>query len=190
MRKLIVILWMFFSYCTAILGQDIRISEASYCVMEQEHEIRKIQSSCYTIHNNDTSRMVLFFIEDDNTTMSHSDILKRKVFRRYGDFSLSMLECDPNIIIEDTCYIVPELFVKILNPCESFNIIVEQKTSQAKSFIKEIPKHLLICKETDFKDSQIGLCRFLSSLKEWNFDYPYSYIVIDVDVLHSFVQNK
>ena len=181
---------MFFSLCDAISGQDIKMSEARYCVMEQKNEIRKIQSSCYTIQNNDTSRMVLFFVEENNTTKSHLDLLKRKVFRRYGDFSLSMLEWEPNMMMEDTCFIVPELFVKILNPCESFNIIVGQKTTHTKTFVNEIPKHLLICKETDFEDSQIGLYRFLSSLKEWNFDYPYSYIVIDADVLYSFVQNK
>ena len=106
MRNLIVIFIFSFLVCNTISSQEIVKSESNYCFMEMNGNSCNVQSCSYTIHNNDTTRMVLLFIEDDNTSRPHFELLKRKMIHRYGDFSLSMFEWEANMDIEHGCMVI------------------------------------------------------------------------------------
>ena len=113
--------------CNTISSQEIVKSEINYCFMEMNGNSRSVQSCSYTIHNNNTTRMVLLFIEDDNTSRPHIELLKRKMLHRYGDFSLSMLEWEANMDVEHGCMVIPELFVKIIPPMNHLAFFIAQK---------------------------------------------------------------
>lgn len=60
------------------------------------------------------------------------------------------------MVIEDSCAIIPELFVKCLLPKETFEIIMLFNSSDREKTNVDITKHLLICEERVFSDSLIG----------------------------------
>lgn len=166
-------------YFIPVFSQDIKSTKAQYCIQEKNGTLRNIHTCYYTIQNNDTSCIFLFFIEEENTSASPIDLLKRKLLRRYGDFSLSMLEWEANMYLDDMCYTVPELFVKRIEHGDSFDIITYSSNEQEEMITKGLLKHILICKETDFSNLRIGLSNFVNCLQEYRFEYPYSYIILD-----------
>ena len=101
-----------------------------------------------------------------------------------------MLEWEANMYIETPYYVVPELFVKCIEPGESFNIIAFYEDGQNEMAVNELDKHILICRDVDFLDSQIKLPFFLNRLQEYDFEYPYSFVVLDSRSIHSFIQSK
>lgn len=69
-------------------------------------------SFLYIIQNQTEQNLVVFFIEENNDTLPNVKLLRRKLLRRYGDFSLSMIEWEANMYIENSTTVIPELFVK------------------------------------------------------------------------------
>ena len=189
MKLFISIIGLIFFFCNSVFGQEIKLTETRYCTQERDGALQFVQTTNYTIQNSDTSRIIIFFIEEENTSASQIELLKRKVLRKYNDFSLSMLEWEANMDIDDICHIVPELFVKCLEPGESFAFITYSSNEQ-EEVAKELPKHILICKDIDFSNLSIGLPNFVKCLKDYKFEYPYSYIVLDENPIKKLVQGK
>ena len=182
MRSVITILSLCF-LCNASWGQSITKSIANYCIFGDCNN-RCVYTSRYLISNDNHNQIILFFTEEEISKNDTIQQLRRKVLRPYGDFHLALLEWD-DIIIDDTCSLVPELFVKVLNPNETFEIIVISDSEEPNV---DLCKHILVCNETNL--SQIGLSRFVHYLDDYNFYYKYSYIVISESVLRTFISKN
>ena len=181
-------LTIFFFYCLSVIGQTINESETKYISILPDGSYGYFLAKKYNIINNDSTLSILLFIEEDNTTLSKIELVKRKLLRRYGDFRLSMLAWEPYMILENGINQVPELFVKILAPEESFDIIFIMTDNSCNSCFDILPKHLLICKEKDLCDKKVGLNNFVSAVNEYNFGFPFSFVVIDSESFSRFVQ--
>jgi len=142
MKNVLILIIIIVFYNSSSFSQEVKITETRYNCLGDDGVHHPFHTYCYSIYNNDSSRIALFFVEDDNTTIPHMKLLERKLYRPYGDFSLSMFELD-HCYVKDPTYYLPEFFVKILYPDESFSIYVYADTSQ-----NEIPvdfsRHLLI----------------------------------------------
>lgn len=181
MKNVITILWLCLLYNVS-WGQKITTSIANYCIYGCDNSCC-IHATRYVISNDNQNQIILFFTEEEVSKNDAIQQLRRKVLRPYGDFQLSMLEWEGNLQIEDACSFIPELFVKTLNPNESFEIIVISD-SNSEEPIFDLCKHILICNESNL--SQIGLSQFIKYLEWYNFGYQYSYIVINESILRTF----
>ncbi len=181
MKSILVVLLMCFSG-NCILGQSVSISSINYCVQNS----CCINATRYLIRNDCLNNILLLLAEEEISKDNIGPQLKRKMLHPYGDFQLSMLEWEANLIMVDTCSFVPELFVKVLNPNDSFEIIAFSN-SHPETHIVDLSKHILICKESDL--ASIGFPKFVYYLNQYNFSYQYSYIVIDESVLRSYFKD-
>ena len=112
------------------------------------------------------------FTEENNDTLSTIKLLKRKLLRRYGDFSFKMIEWEANMTIENSGAFMPELFVKILSPKEELRIVASFANDKEEQIALKVPKHLLICSEKLFSKRYIGMPHFVENLRMYKFDYP------------------
>lgn len=141
----------------------------------------------YIIQNQTEQNLVVFFIEENNDTLPNVKLLRRKLLRRYGDFSLSMIEWEANMDIENSTTVIPELFVKILTPKEKFKIDVPFANGKEKQFASKVPQHLLICSERVFSNSFIEMPHFIENIQRYNFGYSGTKVVIPVSNFMSFI---
>lgn len=183
MKALYILIGLMIFQCEVTFCQTISKSEAIYCISEQCDKMGDIHTCRYTILNNNTSRIIIFFTEDENTSCPFLQLLKRKLCRHYKDFSLSMLVWEANMSIEGYT-LVPELFVKTLNQGESFDIIIELDSLQSESAV-DLQKHLLICTEDDL--SKIHFPKFVYHLNAYKFEYSYPYILIHESSFRRFI---
>ena len=186
MKQLFVLLVVFL-YCSSGFGQRIKESETKYNYHLPDGKTALYQAKKYTVFNNDSTPSILLFVEEDNTTLSKIKLIKRKLMRKYGDFRLSMLAWEPYMILENGLNQVPELFVKIIAPGDSFDIIFILTDNSCNPCFDILPKHLLICKEEDLCDKKVGLNNFVSAVNEYNFGFPFSFVVIDSESFSRFV---
>ena len=129
-------------------------------------------SYIYTIKNKTKHNILVFFTEENNDTLSTIKLLKRKLLRRYGDFSFKMIEWEANMTIENSGAFMPELFVKILSPKEELRIVASFANDKEEQIALKVPKHLLICSEKLFSKRYIGMPHFVENLRMYKFDYP------------------
>ena len=94
------------------------------------------------------------------------------------------------MIIEDSCAIIPELFVKCLLPKETFEIIMHFNSSDRENTNVDITKHLLICDEHMFSDPLIGMLDFVKNLSLFRVDYPYPYVVMNSSIFQAFIYKQ
>ena len=175
-------------YCFSLSGQTIIESETKYNSLLPDGTYSSFLAKKYTVINNDSTLSLLFFVEEDNTTLSKINLIKRKLLRRYGDFRLSMLAWESSMIIENGVNSVPELFVKLISPGESFDIIFILTENTRDTCHGILPKHILLCKEKDLCDITVGLNNFASAIEEYNFGFPSSFVIIDSDSFSRFVR--
>jgi len=170
--------------------QNINPIQARWCIRGEKGEYDETRSCLYYIQNNTSAKLLVFFIEENNDSLPPVQLLRRKLLRRYGDFSLSMLEWESNMIIEDSCAIIPELFVKCLLPKETFEIIMLFDSSCGEKTNVDITKHLLICDEHMFSDSLIGMPNLVRNLSLFRVDYPYPYVIMNSSVFQTFIYRQ
>lgn len=187
MIKNTILFIYFYLFCISIFSQDIKSYNTNYRFMNSKDNGYLVQTERYTICNNDSVRLLILFSEEI-VDGNHINVLKRKLLRRYGDFSLSMLLWD-NVLIKDTIPIVPAFFVKSLAKGETFDVIIKFKDTD-KFSLNEFEKHILICRETDFLTSQISMPNFIDTLKALHMEYSYSYIVFNSNELSDFIDIK
>ena len=184
-----ILLFVLLGLCSnSAFCQIIKTAVANYVILQSEDESIRMKTIRYSIENDDTTRLLLFITEDSVDSCSRIKAIKRKVLRRYGDFSLSMLLWD-NVLIKDTIPIVPAFFVKSLAKGETFDVIIKFKDTD-KFSLNEFEKHILICRETDFLTSQISMPNFIDTLKALHMEYSYSYIVFNSNELSDFIDIK
>lgn len=186
----------FVLFCFILFGhsilfcQNIDSIQARWCIRGEKGDYGETHSCLYSIQNNTSAKLLIFFVEENNDSLLPVQLLRRKLLRRYGDFSLSMLEWEPNMVIEDSCAIIPELFVKCLLPKETFEIIMLFNSSDREKTNVDITKHLLICDEHMFADSLIGMPNFVKNLSRFRVDYPYPYVVMNSSIFQAFVYKQ
>ena len=173
-----------------LFSQNINPIQARWCIRGEKGDYGETHSCLYSIQNNTSAKLLIFFIEENNDSLPPVQLLRRKLLRRYGDFSLSMLEWEPNMVIEDSCAIIPELFVKCLLPKETFEIIMLFNSSDREKTNVDITKHLLICDEHMFADSLIGMPNFVKNLSLFRVDYPYPYVAMNSSIFQAFIHKQ
>lgn len=182
MKRVIVLCILSLLNC-GVLGQIITTSDANFCVSNDNH----IYARRYLIYNNNVFNVVIFLTEDDVMEEDRAKLLKRKVLHPYGDFRLSMLEWEANLQIHDTCSFIPELFVKVLRSQETFEIIVYSESPQCDQMIN-LTEHILVCSEEDLLN--VDLPNFIWYLYHYNFNYKFSYVIINEIVIRKFLKRQ
>ena len=147
-------------------------------------------SYLYTIKNKTEQNQLIFFIEENNETLPCVELLKRKLLRRYDDFSFSMIEWEPNMTIEKNNIVTPKLFVKILAPKRKFTIIVPFFNNEDEDVALKVPLHLLVCPESVFSSNMIEMPHFRENLQSYDFAYPSNNVVVFTNPLKLFILRK
>lgn len=169
MKRLLFLLVIALLYCNGINSQsknDIKKEIRIYQLKDH------LMAHIYTIKNKTKHNFLVFFTEENNDTLSTIKLLKRKLLRRYGDFSFKMIEWEANMTIENSGAFMPELFVKILSPKEELRIVASFANDKEEQIALKVPKHLLICSEKLFSKRYIGMPHFVENLRMYKFDYP------------------
>lgn len=184
--------YMFLLFIVLFYSNDIN-SQVKYKIKTKTY-LRGVSSKSssegsflYIIQNQTKQKLLIFFIEENNDTLSNIKLLRRKLLRRYGDFSLSMIEWEANMSIENSTTIIPELFVKILKPKEKFKIGVPFTNDKEKQFASKVPLHLLICSERVLSNNFIEMPHFIENIQRYNFGYSGTKIVISISDFMSFI---
>lgn len=167
-------------------GQNIKCQSSKYSQMSdnlnRDTHVMRASISC-----SDSCRLFVMFSEDIINDNGRKDAIRRKMLRRYNDFSLSMLAWEPNIIMDST-YIVPGPFAKLLEPGENFDIIFESEQYDGTSMIDVLQKHLLVFDISELDDC--GCSNFIEGAKSQNFLYAYSFIVLNFDKFLSYMKRN
>ena len=143
MKKYLLIILLLLS--SSIYGQDISVETQKYYVSANRWDVDTICSLVYQVRNVSSTPQVLLFTEDDVNSMPLKTLIKKKLKRRYGDFSLAFFLWDANIENNSDYVNVPSFFVKFLSPDESFNITLSFQNENDHRVDSLFRKHLLIC---------------------------------------------
>lgn len=172
MKILLFLLVIALLYCNGINSQSKNDIKTEIRISDMSIERSSDGSYIYTIKNKTKHNILVFFTEDNNDTLSTIKLLKRKLLRRYGDFSFKMIEWEANMTIENSGAFMSELFVKILSPKEELRIVASFTNDKEEQIALKVPKHLLICSEKLFSKRYIGMPHFVENLRMYKFDYP------------------
>lgn len=176
MKKYLLIILL--SLSSSIYGQDISVETQKYCVSVKELEVDTLCNLVYTVKNGSSTPQVLLFTEDDVNSMPLKTLIKRKLMRRYGDFNIAFFMWDANITKDSSGYVqVPEIFIKILSPDESFNITLSFQNEDDHRVDSLFRKHLLICNLEDIEGDE-RFSRFKWAINTYHLEYPYSSITL------------
>ena len=172
MKRFLFLLVIALLYCNGINSQSKNDIKKEIQISDISIERSSDGSYIYTIKNKTKHNILVFFTEENNDTLSTIKLLKRKLLRRYGDFSFKMIEWEANMTIENSGAFMPELFVKILSPKEELRIVASFANDKEEQIALKVPKHLLICSEKLFSKRYIGMPHFVENLRMYKFDYP------------------
>lgn len=177
-------------YCNVCNGQVRFEIKTQKIIRGVAKKNSPLGSYIYTIKNKTEQNQLIFFIEENNETLPCVKLLKRKLMRRYDDFSFSMIEWESNMIIRNNRIVTPELFVKILAPKRKFTIIVPFFNREDEDVALKVAQHLLVCPESVFSSHLIGMPHFRENLQSYDFAYPSNNIVIYANTLKLFMLQK
>lgn len=173
--------------CAEVFGQTIDISFTKFNVTGTSES--RLQMRCHVV-NNDTLPMTILFSEDNLNCYDQRIGIIRKICRKYKDFSLSMLAWESDMIVDGDLATFPDLFVKILNPKDTFDIIVDSEENSEDAIRNCLLSHLLICDQSTLSAPNIGLSHFIECIQDYNFNYSYSFISINYTDFLKFVDNN
>ena len=143
-------------------------------------------SYCHIIENKSEQNLVVFFIEEENDALPKVKLLRKKLYRRYGDFYFFMIEWEGNMCIEKGSTITPDLFVKVLRPEDKLELVVPYSDKSEEQIASKVSRHLLVCSETIFSCDEIGMPHFLENLLLYDIVYDNSKVEIPADAFESF----
>lgn len=172
-------------------GYDVNLLEDSVKITVGRDYTKKhhIGSYYYTVENKTEHNLVIFFIEEENDTLPQVKLLRKKLYRRYGDFYFFMIEWEGNMCIEKSLTITPDLFVKILKPKEKFVVVVPFANDEEEQIASEVFLYLLVCSEMLFSSDEIGMPHFMENLQLYGIAYDNSKVVIPADAFRLFLSN-
>lgn len=187
MKYYIFLLVILLFYNQELTGQIKYDLDTQKCIRSFFYKSSPDSLLIYTIKNKAKQNLLIFFIEESNDTLSPVKLLKRKLYRRYGDFSLSMVEWEANMSIEINDSVIPKLFVKVLEPEEIFKIVVPFADYQDEQIALKVTQHLLMCSESDFSSNIIEMPHFIENLQKYDIIYPGTTLVISISTFKSFI---
>ena len=180
----------------ALFCSNVANSQAQYklktriCLGGTANESTTIGSYLYTIQNKAKQKLLIFFMEEGNKSLPRIQLLRRKLLRRYGDFSLSFIEWEADMEIEKSYIVSPELFVKVLEPKGIFNIVIPFTSHEEKRIASQVAQHLLLCPEDMLSSDLIPMPHFIENLQRYDFIYPSAQVAIPAHAMTSFVQQS
>lgn len=169
--------------CNVSNGQAQVEIKTQKIIREVDKKNSPVGSYLYTIKNKTEQNQLIFFIEENNETLPCVKLLKRKLLRRYDNFSFSMIEWEPNMTIKKNNIVTPELFVKILAPKRRFTIIVPFFNREDEDVALKVTQHLLVCPESVFSSNLIEMPHFRENLQSYDFAYHSNNVVIYASML-------
>ena len=190
MKQFVFFVVAFLSSVLPVWSQTIDYAGAKFMVADSSnHEEIRTQVRC-RITNTTDGPLVLLLTEDDINSVDKEIAIKRKMFRNYGDFRLSMLAWEPNLLIEEHLSLVPQLFVKVLTKDDQFDLFLESKDIDAEMLKTTITNHLIIADEKVLSADKVGLSHFVEGVFEHNYNFPYDFIMIDFNYFQDFISKK
>lgn len=177
MKKGLCIVCLLVMNCIPILAYEINVD--TIIVVTQEGRTNQIIVS---IKNTEEEPLWIWF-SDTEDFKDDVSVIKNKIMKRRGDFSLFDIATDPNIEGHMWSYPVNDddfltMFVKILRPDNSFSVVFLEKTDNEKNIRKVLinPNKYI----TIFKQQQVlKNCPGIES--EWGgnrISYPFGVVVI------------
>lgn len=76
--------FILFDY-SMLFSQNINPIQARWCIRGEKGEYDETRSCLYSIQNNTSAKLLVFFIEENNDSLPPVQLLRRKLLRRYGD---------------------------------------------------------------------------------------------------------
>ena len=175
MKKYLFVILL--SLSSSLFGQDISVETQKYYVLANEWESDSVCNLVYTVKNVSSTPQVVLLTEDDVNIMPLKALIKRKLIRRYGDFSIAFFLWDGNVENLSAHVLVPEYFIKILPPDESFNITLTLQNEDDHMVDSLFQSHVLICNLEDI-ESQEMFQGFTDAMNYHHLVYPYSSITL------------
>ena len=173
--------------CTFIYSQEINNEVRCYYAYG-ETQLDTLCNIEYTIYNKTEKSQVIMITEDSKMEFPMNKIIRRRLLKRYGDLSFAQMAWD-NIENYSDYSLVPEFFVKIVQPNESFKIILELRNEDVNKVNAVFLEHLLVLdtEEVDNKNMVNGL---FTAIKEYHFEYPYPSIGIPWCLIKRFLNDR
>ncbi len=165
------------SLSSSLFGQDISVETQKYYVLANEWETDSVCNLVYTVKNDSSAPQVVLLTEDDVNSMPLKSLIKRKLMRRYGDFSIAFFLWDPNVENLSAHVLVPEYFIKILSPDESLNITLTLQNEDDRMVDSLFRSHVLISNLEDIEGNEL-FHGFKSYMNIHHLLYPYSSITL------------
>lgn len=155
------------------------ITEIKYYVINADNSTDTMRVVTKSIQNQDFEPLVLLFTDDDLKDMEAERSLRRKCFKRYGDVCIASWSYDNVINMSDSFYF-PELFVKIIRPGESFDLVIISKNTPTEIIKDFLSSHLLICTEEQI-DKFVN--NFIYSIETHNVACTYNTLTVNWESL-------
>lgn len=179
MKSIITVILLFVAINS--FGQQTEISTQYYYLADKKGSVDSICTVKLFISNTSENHMAIMFSEENIHNHSLEKIIRKKIYRHYGDFSLSIWS--ENIINNSKYIHFPGMFIKIVNPNEDFEMsIISNCRNETK--IKEVLSDYIILCNTNTIDAIH--CNLVQSIKAQKADYPYNSITIVWDYLKSY----
>lgn len=175
MKKYLFVI--FITLSTILYGQDINVAIQKYYVLENYAVEDKRCCLVYQVRNVSATSQVVMFTEDDVNSMPLEKLIKRKLLRRYGDFYLAFFIWDPNTENDSEYVLVPEYFVKMIEPGESFCITLFLQNEDDHLVDSLFRRHLLICNLEDIEGSEM-FHGFKHAIDVFHLEFPYPSITL------------
>lgn len=169
----------------SLFAQDISQDCVQYVSHSAENRLDTTTCIKYSIKNNLDEVLLLMFVEEDITENDKDVLIRKKLLRRYGSLSLSMLAWD-NVAPLEGLLLCPEFFAKILKKGDTFDIfIVTDKPERMKDFCQ---RHLLVCSEKELINHPTTSFRNIPwAIQSSNYEYKDSFIVFKEEILLQFI---
>ena len=172
-----------------LYGQDISLETQKYYVLANEWEADSVCNLVYTVKNVSLTPQVVLLTEDDVNSMPLKTLIRRKLMRRYGDFSIAFFIWDANVVNLSAHVLVPEYFIKILPPGESLNITLflhNEDDCMADSLFRS---HILICNLEDIESKDM-FQGFKSAMDYHHLLYHHSSITLSWSLFAHWLDKK
>lgn len=148
-----------------------------YYLSDNKMEIDTVCNLVYQVRNVSSTSQVVMFTEDDVNSMPLKTLIKRKLIRRYGDFSISFFLWDGNVVNNSAYVNVPGYFIKILPPNESLSITLTLQNEDDCLVDSLFRNHILICNLEDIEGDE-RFCGFENAMNLYHLLYPYSSVTL------------
>ena len=174
MNRIIILVIYILQFCFC-MGQDFVIQKEYYYLVKKQ-DVDTICTIKYKIENMTDKTKTVLFTEENVNEMSLEQLIRKKMFRRYGDFNIACWAWEQ---IENMSQYInfPSFFVKLIEPGGSFEITLLLRNENDDAVDSLFRSHLLLC-DVDQIDNKEMVYGFVGGLRSHNAEYPYSSITI------------